>query len=203
MKQMHRLIVTSAVYRQSSNARKELESKDPENRLLARQSRMRLPAELIRDAALAASGLLNPEIGGASVKPPQPAGVAELALCEQREVGGEQGHGTIPPRAVRPLPADRAVPAAHELRCAGFERGVFAPPAVQLASAVAEPAERSGVLRSRAGIWRRASCRKACGNRCADRLRVRTLRWAVRPSRASATACSVITKLNARPMPPT
>ncbi len=81
MKQMHRLIVTSAAYRQSSHARKELESRDPENRLIARQSRLRLPAELVRDAALSVSGLLNPEIGGRSVKPPQPKGVAELGYA--------------------------------------------------------------------------------------------------------------------------
>ncbi len=80
-KQMLRLVVTSATYRQSSDTRKELESRDPENRLLARQSRMRLPAELVRDAALSASGLLDPEIGGKSVRPPQPAGVAELGYA--------------------------------------------------------------------------------------------------------------------------
>ncbi len=78
MKQMHRLIVASATYRQSSHARKELDARDPENRLIARQTRLRLPAELVRDAALSASGLLNPEIGGRSVRPAQPAGVAEL-----------------------------------------------------------------------------------------------------------------------------
>ena len=77
-KQMVRLIMTSATYRQSSRARPEVLQKDPENMLLARQSRIRLPAELIRDAALAASGLLNPAIGGPSVKPPMPKGVAEL-----------------------------------------------------------------------------------------------------------------------------
>jgi hypothetical protein len=81
LKQMHRLIVTSATYRQSSNARPEIESRDPENRLLARQSRLRLPAEAIRDSALAASGLLNPEVGGKSVRPPQPAGIAELGYA--------------------------------------------------------------------------------------------------------------------------
>ena len=58
---MHRLIVTSATYRQSSQARPDLATVDPENRLLARQSRLRLDAELIRDAALAASGLLTPD----------------------------------------------------------------------------------------------------------------------------------------------
>jgi len=78
MKRIQKMIVMSATYRQSSNARPDLETKDPENTLLARQSRVRLPAELIRDQALAASGLLNPEIGGRSIRPPQPKGVAEL-----------------------------------------------------------------------------------------------------------------------------
>jgi hypothetical protein len=78
-KRILRELALSATYRQSSNARPELESKDPGNVLMARQSRMRLPAELIRDEALAASGLLNPEIGGRSIKPPQPPGVAELS----------------------------------------------------------------------------------------------------------------------------
>lgn len=77
-KQIIRKIVVSATYRQSSNVRPELQERDPENILLARQSRIRLPAELIRDGALSAGGLLNSEIGGASVRPPQPAGVAEL-----------------------------------------------------------------------------------------------------------------------------
>jgi hypothetical protein len=81
MKTMHRLIVTSSAYRQASKARKDLETKDPENELVARQGRLRLPAELVRDAALEASGLLNPEIGGKSIKPPQPAGVAELGYA--------------------------------------------------------------------------------------------------------------------------
>src|SRR5579864_8428348 len=78
LKAMHRLIVTSATYRQSSRIRPELASVDPGNRLLARQSRLRLDAELIRDAALAASGLLTPKIGGPSVFPPQPDGVMTL-----------------------------------------------------------------------------------------------------------------------------
>lgn len=81
MKHMVWLMVTSAAYRQTSHTRKDLESNDPENRLLARQARLRLPAELIRDEALSASGLLNPAIGGRSVRPPQPAGVAELGYA--------------------------------------------------------------------------------------------------------------------------
>ncbi|HEX3313751.1 MAG TPA: PSD1 and planctomycete cytochrome C domain-containing protein, partial [Gemmataceae bacterium] len=75
-----RAIVTSATYRQSSVVRPELFVKDRDNRLLARAPRHRLPAEFIRDQALAASGLLNPEIGGKSVSPYQPAGLwQELA----------------------------------------------------------------------------------------------------------------------------
>ena len=75
MKAMHRLIVTSATYRQISKARPDLAEKDPRNLLLARQERLRLDAEILRDAALSASGLLAPEIGGPSVHPPQAAGV--------------------------------------------------------------------------------------------------------------------------------
>ena len=77
IKGLVRLIVTSAAYRQSSNVTPALLSKDPENRLLARGQRYRLPAEFVRDQALAVSGLLDPRIGGASVFPYQPAGLWE------------------------------------------------------------------------------------------------------------------------------
>ena len=83
VKAMQRLIVTSATYRQSSRVTPELEERDPENRLLARGPRFRLPAELIRDNALAASGLLDDRIGGPSVYPYQPKGLwEELAFGE-------------------------------------------------------------------------------------------------------------------------
>jgi mono/diheme cytochrome c family protein len=75
MKAMHKTMVMSATYRQSSNARPDLNTLDPRNRLLARQNRVRLDAEIVRDAALTASGLLNPTVGGPSVYPPQPPGV--------------------------------------------------------------------------------------------------------------------------------
>src|SRR5713226_6831479 len=75
MKAMHRLIVTSATYRQASRARPEFAIIDPRNKLLARQARIRLEAEIVRDVALAASGLLAAKIGGPSVFPPQPGGV--------------------------------------------------------------------------------------------------------------------------------
>jgi mono/diheme cytochrome c family protein len=74
-KAMHRLIVTSATYKQASHVRPDLATIDPRNRLLARQNRLRLPAEVVRDVALSASGLLAQKIGGPSVFPPQPSGV--------------------------------------------------------------------------------------------------------------------------------
>jgi len=74
VKQFIKMLVMSNTYRQSSLADAELRNRDPENRLLARQSSYRLPAELIRDAALSAGGLLVDEFGGASVKPYQPPG---------------------------------------------------------------------------------------------------------------------------------
>jgi hypothetical protein len=78
MKRMHRLIVTSATYQQSSHARPELHIIDPYNKLYARQNRKRLEAEIVRDVALASSGLLHPRIGGPSVFPPIPDGVVGL-----------------------------------------------------------------------------------------------------------------------------
>jgi mono/diheme cytochrome c family protein len=74
IKHMVRLIVSSATYRQSSRPIGQLRQRDPENRLVARQNRFRLDAEMIRDHALAGSGLLVRRVGGPSVKPYQPAG---------------------------------------------------------------------------------------------------------------------------------
>jgi hypothetical protein len=75
VKAMQKMIVMSATYRQSSRVTPELHERDPENRLLAHMSRFRLQAELVRDNALAASGLLNAEVGGPSVFPYEPAGL--------------------------------------------------------------------------------------------------------------------------------
>jgi hypothetical protein len=73
-KHMVMLVVTSATYRQDSNSRLDLKEIDPNNRLLACQSPRRLEAEFVRDNALAIANLLNPEVGGPSVHPYQPAG---------------------------------------------------------------------------------------------------------------------------------
>jgi hypothetical protein len=72
LKHIQRLIVSSATYRESSHVSPQMVERDPENRLLARGPRYRVDAENVRDVALAASGLLNPEVGGPSVFPPAP-----------------------------------------------------------------------------------------------------------------------------------
>jgi uncharacterized protein DUF1553 len=77
VKKLFKLMVTSATYRQSAAVTKEKLEKDPENRLLSRGPRFRMDAEMVRDYALAASGLLSEKIGGPSVKPYQPPGVWE------------------------------------------------------------------------------------------------------------------------------
>jgi len=81
LKHMHRLIVNSATYRQQSAMRTELVDVDPENILLARQNRQRVEAEIVRDLALAVSGLLHPKIGGPSVRPPQPTEYSKLTYA--------------------------------------------------------------------------------------------------------------------------
>ena len=79
VKHVHRLIATSATYRQDSAWREDMAAIDPANRLLGRQVRLRLPAETIRDTSLSVAGLLDPTVGGRSVRPYQPPGVAELS----------------------------------------------------------------------------------------------------------------------------
>ena len=79
VKSLHRLIVSSATFQQSSQTKREIMELDPDNRFLARGPKTRLLAEEIRDSALAASGLLNRQIGGPSVKPYQPEGLWEAS----------------------------------------------------------------------------------------------------------------------------
>jgi hypothetical protein len=82
-KAMHRLIVTSAAYRQSSHRRPDLKEIEPFNRLFARQARIRLEAEILRDAALCSSGLLTSKVGGASVYPPIPDGAMAVTQVKR------------------------------------------------------------------------------------------------------------------------
>ncbi len=90
-KALLRLFVTSATYRQTSKATAELLEQDPRNRLLARAPRVRLEAEMVRDQALACSGLLCRKLGGPSVFPLQPAGLWQAAFNGERTWATSQG----------------------------------------------------------------------------------------------------------------
>ncbi len=93
-KQLHRLIVTSATYRQSSRVTPDHLAKDPENRLHARGSRFRMPAMVLRDVALSASGLVTLTVGGPPVYPYQPDGIWEaLAITTERDFTYPASHG--------------------------------------------------------------------------------------------------------------
>ncbi|MBL8234633.1 MAG: DUF1553 domain-containing protein, partial [Bryobacterales bacterium] len=91
VKHLIRTIVTSHTYRQSSASNAVIDAKDPDNRLLARQSRYRVDAELVRDIALAASGLLSEKFGGPSVRPPQPEGYLAALNFPKREWSASKG----------------------------------------------------------------------------------------------------------------
>ncbi len=91
MKRLHRLIVTSDTYRQSSVHRDDIERIDPRNRLLSRQNRIRFEAEIVRDSALSASGLLDRTLGGPSVHPPQPGGVYAFTQRDKAWVEDQGG----------------------------------------------------------------------------------------------------------------
>ena len=83
LKSLHRTIVLTRTYRRDSASRPDLIEKDPDNRLLARQTRLRLDAELVRDSALVASGLLTHKVGGPPVYPPIPDGVMSLGQVKR------------------------------------------------------------------------------------------------------------------------
>ena len=94
-KAMHKLIVTSSTYKQSSKNNPQLAAIDPENRLLARAPRFRMPSLLLRDWALATAGLLNPKIGGPPVYPYQPDDIWEsLAITKERDFTYPASSGT-------------------------------------------------------------------------------------------------------------
>ncbi|MGB6043398.1 MAG: DUF1553 domain-containing protein, partial [Pirellulales bacterium] len=94
VKHMLKLMATSATYRQSSAVTAELLARDPENRLLARGPRFRLPAEMVRDNALFIAGILNGKLGGPSVKPYQPPGLwQEMAYGDGKDKQYVQDHG--------------------------------------------------------------------------------------------------------------
>ncbi len=95
VKRMQRMIVSSAAYRQSSKLTPAMRLKDPENRLVARAARFRLPSMILRDTALATSGLLDQRMGGKPVYPYQPKGIWDgLAITNERDFTYPQSKGT-------------------------------------------------------------------------------------------------------------
>ncbi len=132
VKHLFRLMVTSSAYRQSAEASKEKVEKDPGNRLLSRGPRFRMDAEMVRDYALATSGLLVPKIGGPSVKPYQPDGVWEaVAMPEsdtkkyQRDSGDalyRRSMYTFWKRAAPPASMDIFNAPSREVSCTRRER---------------------------------------------------------------------------------
>jgi hypothetical protein len=91
VKHLIRVIVTSHTYRQSSLSNPSLDERDPDNRLLARQSRFRLDAEIVHDVALSVSGLLAEKLGGPSVRPYQPEGYLKALNFPQRDYSADRG----------------------------------------------------------------------------------------------------------------
>jgi hypothetical protein len=100
MKQLHRIIVTSAVYRQNSKLLPEHAEKDPTNRYLARFPRLRVDAEIVRDIALTVSGLLNPAVGGPSVYSPAPHFLFEVPASYGPKIWNEEKNADRYRRAI-------------------------------------------------------------------------------------------------------
>ena len=151
VKAMQRLIVTSATYRQSSRVTPELRERDPENRLLARGPRFRLQAEMVRDNALAVSGLLVGKAG----RRERVSVSAERALGRDRvrrrvfgaDLLAEPRQGSLPPQHVHVLEAHQPAAGADHVRCAGPREMHGAARGDQYAAASAGADERSDVRR--------------------------------------------------------
>ena len=147
VKALMKRIVLSATYRQDSAASPELLARDPENRLLARGPRFRLPAEIIRDQALAISGLLKNRLGGPSVYPYQPEdlykGMVVAADYPGTRYVVSKGDDLVPAQLIHVLEADRAASDYDSVRRAGS--GVLRRAAVddQYAAAGAHAPEQS------------------------------------------------------------
>ena len=151
VKQLLRLIVHSSTYRQSSRTTPALLARDPLNRLFARGPRFRLEAEMVRDQALALSGLLSRKLYGPSVFPPQPEGLWQAAFNGRAHLVHEQRRRSLSPRAVYLLAAQRAVSVDGHVRRSQPRTVYHAPHPHQHAAASPGDAQRSGICGSGAG----------------------------------------------------
>ncbi len=186
VKHVVRTIVTSETYCQTSAATAEQLARDPDNRLLARQSRFRLDAELVRDNVLAISGLLSPQIGGPSVKPYQPAGYWENLNFPPREYQADSGESQYrrglytwwqrsflhPSLLAFDAPSREECAADRTRSCIPQQALVLLndPTYVEAARALAARAlkeGRAGVPSRLDWIWRQALARKPCADEIA------------------------------------
>ena len=121
MKALLRELVTSATYRQSAKSTPALTERDPRNRLLARGPQQRLTAEMVRDQALMASGLLSDTMGGPPVMPPQPEGVWNSVYNDSKWVDAT-GPEPLSARDLHVHQADEWISEFSHLRCLGSRR---------------------------------------------------------------------------------
>ena len=153
MKRFFKLLVTSNTYRQAAAVTPEKLTKDADNRLLSRGPRFRMDAEMIRDYALAASGLLVPKLGGPSVRPYQPEGVWEAVAMigsNTRDYKRDSGENLYR-RSMYTFWKRAAPPASMEiLNAPNRETCVRPPRADRHAAAGPGHAQRRAVRRSRA-----------------------------------------------------
>ena len=173
LKAMHRLIVTSATYRQSSRPRSPAEREaDPENRWLSGQNRRRLDGEAIRDALLAASGRLNPALGGPGVFPPLPPELTKLSSKGAIWPVSAAGRGPGPPEPVRLRPAQPALSVLRGLRPARHERELPEAARHHDRAAGAQPAQQPALFRRGPCPGRAGRARGRPGHRCEGRARL-------------------------------
>ena len=153
LKHIHRIILSSYTYRQSSDLEPYKREADPANLWLSRQTRLRLDSEIVRDSALSASGLLATRIGGPSVHPPQPAGVMNLGQV-RRQWTADEGGGPLPARALHLLLEGHPPSGPVGLRQPRRLQRLQPPDPLQHPPAGAHPAQRSRLPRDRPGLRR-------------------------------------------------
>src|SRR5262249_42571750 len=145
LKHLHRLIATSATYRQASRTSPDLLARDPYNRLLARGPRFRVDAEIVRDIALAASGLLDPEIRAlrAAARAPRPS------CSSRRPAPAPRSGGRHPARPGTAAPSTHSDTARSHIRCSSPSTRPMATPPASAALAPRRRARHSGHSTSR------------------------------------------------------
>ncbi len=155
-----RQIVLSATYRQTAAASRELRERDPDNILLTRGPVRRLPAEMLRDSALALGGLLNAQVGGPPVKPYAPDGSMWRSLNSfLPEYRADSGAGAASPLALHLLAAHDPAAEYVGLRHGHARRLHHAPAVDEHPAPATGAAERSAIRRSRARAWRADAAR--------------------------------------------